>query len=290
MLKGMRDRWGSWLQRHRREALDLVALGLAFLLIRRLGIGVPIAAVLCAFAAAVLVPLRAVSSKPGLLNEFLAGVPRIAVAVLVSAGVLHFWLSLPLPVLWFGIAWPAVACLLRLDWTGITRRTQQWRWVRDPVRGEALRCALLLLVALFLMVGFARPTLHGTPDAYWYAVNLADMVAQVRSGVFPVFAGQSLYQFNGALCPIRVAPAFSYLGALLDALTFHQLGIFALQNLLITLLGIGGIFSAYLGLRALLAESGGWPAGLATLYLSLPGGSWDRLQFGISTCPGRPRP
>src|SRR5580658_1834228 len=150
MLKGMWDRWGAWLQRHRREALELVALGLAFLLLRRLGIGVPIAAVLCAFAVAVLVPLRAVSPRPGLLSEFAAGLPRIAVAVPVAAVVLHFWLNLPLAVLWFGAAWPVVACLLRLDWTGIARRTQHWIWVRDPLRGEALRCALLLLAALFL--------------------------------------------------------------------------------------------------------------------------------------------
>jgi hypothetical protein len=44
MLEGMWDRWGSWLQRRWREALDVVALGLALLLLRGLGIGVPIAA------------------------------------------------------------------------------------------------------------------------------------------------------------------------------------------------------------------------------------------------------
>jgi hypothetical protein len=44
MLEGMGDRRGSWLQRHGREAPDLVAIGGVFLLFRRLGISVPVAA------------------------------------------------------------------------------------------------------------------------------------------------------------------------------------------------------------------------------------------------------
>jgi hypothetical protein len=272
MLRGMWDRWGSWLRRHRREALDLVALGLAFLLLRRLGIGVPMAAVLCAFGVAVIVPLRTARPQPGLLSEFLAGAPRIAIAVGVSGVVLHFWLIQPLGVLWFGVAWPLVAFVLRLDWPRIaTWISRRFPSLSHPVRGEFARCALLLVIALFLMMGFEGRTLQGTSDAYWYALNLADMTAQVRAGIFPVFAGQTIFQFNGALCPIRVAPAFHYLGAILDTLTFHQLGIFALQNLLITLLGVGALFSAYLGLRALLPGRAWLAAGLATLYLSCPG-------------------
>ncbi|HEY5078586.1 MAG TPA: hypothetical protein VII43_02020, partial [Opitutaceae bacterium] len=271
MLKGMWDRWVSWLQRHRREVLDLVALALSFLLLRRLEIEVPFAALLCAFAVAVLVPLRAAAPNPGLLSEFLAALPRIAGAVVLSGGVLHFWLNRPVDVLWFGAAWPAIACLMRMDWPAIALWGFRRRWVRPVIKSEILRCAFLLAAALFLMLGFARRTLHGTPDAYWYALNLADMVSQVRAGVFPVFAGQSIYQFNGALCPIRVAPAFNYLGALLDAATLHRLGTFELQNLLITLLGVAAIFSAYLGLRALLPSRRWLAAGMATLYLSCPG-------------------
>ena len=271
MLKGMWDRWVSWLQRQRREVLDLAALGLSFLLMRRLGIEVPLAAPLCAFAVAVLVPLRPAGPNPGLLSEFLAALPRVAVAVVLAGGVLHFWLNRPVGVLWFGAAWPAIACLMRMDWEAIGLWISGRRWFPSVAGSEVVRCAVLLAAALLLMVGFARRTLHGTPDAYWYALNLADMVAQVRAGIFPVFAGQSIYQFNGALCPIRVAPAFHYLGALLDAATLHRLGTFELQNLLITLLGVAAIFTAYLGLRALLPSARWLAAGLAILYLSCPG-------------------
>src|ERR1700678_1509116 len=173
---GIAARSASWLHRHRREAIDLLALGLSFLLVRRLGVEVPLAGVVCAFAVAVLVPLRAAAPRPTLLSEALAGAPRVAAAVLVAGVILHFWLNRPLDFLWFGAAWPAVGGLLRLDWDGIARWTLERNWVRDPARGEVLRCSLLLLAALFLMVGFARSTLHGTPDAYWYSLNLADMV------------------------------------------------------------------------------------------------------------------
>jgi len=139
------------------------------------------------------------------------------------------------------------------------------------VRSENLRWLLLAVAGLFLVQGFAQYTLHGTPDVRWYGTMLADMLAQTRAGVFPVWVGQSIYQFNGAIYPLRVAPAFHYLGALLDALTLRTLGVFALQNLLITLIGVGAIFSAYFSLRALLPGHRWFAAGLAVLFLSCPG-------------------
>jgi hypothetical protein len=97
------------------------------------------------------------------------------------------------------------------------------------------------------------------------------MVAQVRSGVFPVWVGQSIYQFNGAIYSLRVAPAFHYLGAMLDVLTRHSLGIFGLQNLLIILIGVVTMATAYFSLRALLPARRWIAAGLAALFLSCPG-------------------
>ncbi|MDD2762721.1 MAG: hypothetical protein PHE83_01970 [Opitutaceae bacterium] len=136
---------------------------------------------------------------------------------------------------------------------------------------ENLRWLLLALAGFFLLQGFAEFTLHGAPDARWYGTMLADMVAQTRAGVFPVWLGQSIYQFNGAIYPLRVAPAFHYLGALLDALTLRTLGVFALQNLLITAIGLGAIFSAYFSLRTLLPRHRWFAAGLAVFYLACPG-------------------
>ena len=142
---------------------------------------------------------------------------------------------------------------------------------RTDIFAENMRWGLLGISALWLMRGFARYTLHGAGDALWYGTMLADMVAQTRAGVFPVWLGQSLYQFNGAIYPLRIAPAFHYLGVLLDTLTLHTLGIFALQNLLITFLGVGAIFSAFFSLGALLPGRRWLAAGLAGLYLGCPG-------------------
>jgi hypothetical protein len=138
-------------------------------------------------------------------------------------------------------------------------------------RGEVFRWIVVGATGLVLLRGLARFTLHGGGDAGWYGTMLADMVAQTRAGIFPVWSGQSEYQFNGAIYPLRIAPAFHYLGALLDALTFRSLGIYALQNLLLTLLGLGGIYSAYFSLGALLPGRRWLAAGLAILFLACPG-------------------
>ncbi len=138
-------------------------------------------------------------------------------------------------------------------------------------RAENLRWMLLGATILFLMSGLLHFTLHGSGDALDYAMMMADMRAQIRAGVFPVWIGQSIYQFNGAIFPLRIAPGFHYLGALLDALTFHTLGIFALQNLLLALMGFGAMFTAYLTLRASLPERRWVAAALAVLFVSCPG-------------------
>jgi hypothetical protein len=121
------------------------------------------------------------------------------------------------------------------------------------------------------MKGFATASLHGSADALWYSMNLADAVTQARAGVFPIWAGQSIYQFNGSISPIRIAPAFQYLGVLLDTLTFRSLGFSALQNLLLILLAIGAAATAYLGLRTLLPDRKWLATGLTLLFLSCPG-------------------
>jgi hypothetical protein len=114
-------------------------------------------------------------------------------------------------------------------------------------------------------------SLRGGPDALWYSVGLADTIAQERLGVFPVWVGQSIYQFNGAICPIRVAPGFQYLAMLIDIVTLRSLGIFALQNLLLGLVALAGTWSAYLALRAVLPGKEWFAAGLAALFISCPG-------------------
>jgi hypothetical protein len=248
----------------RREAVEFGSLGLSLVLTQAVGVRVPPLAYACAFIVAALIPQRAASETPGLLSEFIAALPRRAATVLVTAAVSRYALDASLGVMLFGAAWPILAIALGVDWPGYLKRI-------GPLREEALRAALISAAAILLMRGFCTPSLRGGPDALWYSMGLADAVAQERSGLFPVFAGQSIYQFNGAMCPVRVAPAFQYLGMLLDVVTFRSLGIFALQNLLLEFIGLCGIWAAYLGLRALLPGRAWFAAGLAALFVSCPG-------------------
>lgn len=143
--------------------------------------------------------------------------------------------------------------------------------VLNPRLAATLRWTLLLGVTLWLVHSYFSPRLIGTGDALWYHHLLADAVTQFRAGVFPVFVGQSEYQFNGAVYPIRVAPYHQYLAGLLDLLTGRCLGFFALQHLTIILSFLGGATAAYLGLNWL-APNRRWEAMLlALLYVLCPG-------------------
>jgi hypothetical protein len=261
----------SLLRKHRREAVDLAALGLSLLLTERMIAIVPAAAAVCAIVGAVLIPLRSLEGPSTAWREFVAAAPRRIGAVCATALLLHYFLVKPLGCLWFGAVWPIAAWLLATDW----RRVASWiagnRWIMNPARQEALRIVLLVAVTLWLMKGFARTTLHGTGDARWYSLNLADAVTQARAGVFPIWVGQSIYQFNGSISPIRIAPAFQYLGVLLDALTLRSLEFCTLQNLLLILLGLAAVGSAYICLRRLLPGRSWLAAGLAALFLTCPG-------------------
>lgn len=100
---------------------------------------------------------------------------------------------------------------------------------------------------------------------------LADFVLQWRAGVFPVFVGQTIHAFNGAVFPLRVCPLYQHLGGILDLLTFHRLGFFALQHLVVVVCGLAGLFGCYFSLAAV-APHRRWSAALlAVLYLSCPG-------------------
>jgi hypothetical protein len=149
---------------------------------------------------------------------------------------------------------------------------REWRW-RLPGGGFAESCRLLavVLAAFGLLQPFLTPSLCGTGDGQWYATLLADMVRQVRAGVFPVFVGQSEFQFNGAINPLRLAPAYQYLGAFLDAATLRALDPVALLNLLLVLAGTATGLSAYLCLAALLPARRWLALLVALLFLACPG-------------------
>ncbi len=191
---------------------------------------------------------------PGVILE-----GALAGALLHLAG--SFWFGEEVPVR-FLIAAPALWILLRsvIGPRGLPAGA-----------GEQCRLAAILIAALWLLRGLAGRTLHGSGDALWYSMVLGDAVEQLRHGVFPIWLGQSTFQFNGAFYPTRIAPAFHTAGAVLDLLTARTLGLFALQNLLLTLAGLGAAFTAYLGLASI-APTRRWTAAVfAVLFLACPG-------------------
>jgi hypothetical protein len=265
------ERWAPWLRKHRREAVDLAALGASLAIVWRVTGDVPASAAFCAFIVAALIPLRPISGPPAPWKEFLAAIPRQVVTVLATGALVRYLLAHSLTCLWFAAVWPVAAWLIRLDYPRIWSWGRRQSWLLKPARQEIIRCLFLLATVLWLMRGFERLNVHRGADALWYGMNLADMVEQVRSGIFPVYVGQSIYQFDGAVSPLRVAPAFHYIGALLDTLTLRGLSTFELLNLLVTLVALAATFSSYLGLVALMPGRRWLAAGLAALFISCPG-------------------
>jgi hypothetical protein len=273
---------------YRRAVEDLGILVLSLLAVECFITAVPLLAAVGALVCAALFPPRAGYSGAAVAA---AAVRKAGIVVLTGLS-LRYWLAVPLTPLWFGVFWFLFPFAFR-GAVALARAIKQGPWSRlkefdlaafrkkarvlgafiagGPNRQEFERCVILAGGTLFLMRGFASTALNGTDDALWYATMLADTVAQVRHGVFPIWLGQSTYQFNGAIYPLRVAPAFHYLGALLDTLTFHSMGVFALQNLLLTLVALAAVATAYACLRSLIPAKPWLAAGLAALFLWCPG-------------------
>lgn len=138
--------------------------------------------------------------------------------------------------------------------------------VLDPLYAAILATAVLALHWPLLTTGSI-----GAGDSYWYNIMTADFVSQWRAGIFPVFAGQTEFAFNGALAPLRFAPGVQHLAGLVDLLTAHSLPFTGILNL--TLLGsfLGGAFMGYLCLRAVTPRTPLLALLLALLYGSCPG-------------------
>lgn len=173
---------------------------------------------------------------------------------------------------------------------------------------ENASAVLLGLVVAALIHPFAYHRMLGSQDAQWYMNTLADFLAQVRAGVFPVFVGQSEHLFNGGVLPVRFAPLFQHYGLLLDLLTLRTLPPPAVQNGVVIASFIGAACSARIMLRRLLPDRPWTTTGLCLLFLSCPGVlaivhhddllmtwttlPWLPLVFGgcaLSLRPGEPK-
>jgi hypothetical protein len=206
---------------------------------------------------------------PTLPNELKPALVRFSVCLAAIGGSGWVWfLVTGMPVGRFQIVVLIYAsALLAAYWYALTRGSE-----RTKVSvAENIRWILLGIVWVVLFHPFFQAGRHGAGDAVWYATMLADMVTQVRAGVFPVFAGQSVYQFNGAIYSLRVAPAFHYLGALVDTATLRALPFFSIQNLLLALVGLAAIGTSYVTLAKLLHRERWSAFSLTVLFIACPG-------------------
>ena len=133
-----------------------------------------------------------------------------------------------------------------------------WKWK------EAARIGTLTAAGFFVSGPFLTESGLGTGEAYNYSQAAADAVVQMRAGVFPVLVGQSVHAFNGRVHPLRTAMFLAYSAGALDAVTFHKLSFWGLQNLSLAVALFGALFSAYACLRRL-----GTLAPCAALFLAL---------------------
>lgn len=142
-------------------------------------------------------------------------------------------------------------------------------WPDQPL--EMVRWLALIAATTALISPFFTVDSIGAGDAHWYTIMLADFVTQLRAGVFPVWVGQSIYAFNGATFPLRMAPWFQHAGGLLDLLTCRALSPLALKNALLVVNALAGVISAYICLRNILHRRPGIAALLAWLWVASPG-------------------
>jgi hypothetical protein len=285
--------------------VDLIGLGLSAGAVGKYITPLPFLAVAGALLAAALLPSPAPKGSASRGRQLLVGMIRRVVLVAgIGAAWMYFW-ELPARCLWLGPIWLGVvgvaqwkqlpllswvrasvswieryvsrqaASDLRILFLGVAdrfRRSVAWIERHRTARAESgLRAFLLAVMSIWLMRGFNAPYLQGGGDSGWYGAVLADAMAQTRAGVFPMWAGQSAYQFNGSISPMRIAPAFTYAGALLDTATFHSLAPVSLLNLLLTVVAFLATFCAYLCLVALLPQRRWLAAGLAALFMACPG-------------------
>lgn len=142
---------------------------------------------------------------------------------------------------------------------------------RRDVPAESLRWMLAAAGGFSLGYPFLTNNTVGTGDASWYAGMVADFVTQWRSGIFPVFVGQTDYAFNGAVSPLRFAPYLQHVAGILDLATFRTLSFAGLLNL--TLFGslLSAALTAYGSLVAINAGPRWLALGFALLFVSSPG-------------------
>jgi hypothetical protein len=141
---------------------------------------------------------------------------------------------------------------------------------RDSDSAEGFRWAFLQLLAAYAIHPYVRCAQGGAGDAYHYSISAADFIRQLRSGVFPVFIGQSEYAFNGGIHSVRTAPYFVHLSGVLDAITLHTLPFYAIGNLAVIFSVTMGVLGTYSALRIYAPSRAMTAWALTSLYILSP--------------------
>ena len=167
-------------------------------------------------------------------------------------------------VVWLATATGVLACTVRSALAAYQRGHS------DPA-SELLRWIALTTASTALYIPFYRQSSVGSGDAHWYTLMVADIAEQWRHGQFPSWVGESLYAFNGAVDPLRLAPLLQHVGAFISLLTTFTMAPVALTNATLAFAGLFSVFSAYLSVRMLAPSSRWFAAGIATLWAASPG-------------------
>jgi len=192
-----------------------------------------------------------------------------AVIRILGLGALMVWLSVRLGGEGWHAGHPTALTWMLAAWATLMGGALA-RW--EPGWSGLGRHAFLAGAATYAVWPFLDAQFSGAGDAYDYSLQVADYVSQLRSGIWPIFVGQSAYGFIGTVHTLRTAPAFTHLAGLCDVLTLRGLSFLAVLKLTLFMAGVGGGLSMYLvGRRILGAGQANAAAALAALYLWSPG-------------------
>lgn len=136
---------------------------------------------------------------------------------------------------------------------------------------EPLRWMLLVAAVLWLHRPLLTNGAVGAGDAYWYSIMTADFVSQWREGIFPVFAGQTIFAFNGAVSPLRLAPYLQHLAGVVDLVTLRSLPFHGILNFSLVASFVAGAATCYACLRQIEPRAPWLAFILGLLYAACPG-------------------
>jgi hypothetical protein len=131
---------------------------------------------------------------------------------------------------------------------------------------------VLLLAALSISTWWAYVTSHlvGVVDERWYADLMEEFIERVRTGRWPVWAGEGPLNWNGNVHHFRSGPWQLHLGALIDLLTLRALSPNALNHLTVILSHHAALLVLFAGLRRLRPNAPWLAFGAALLYATSP--------------------